>query len=69
MKNLMTASSPFRSRSLIVVLLLGNIALGLTTVLQAQTIQNQKQLIHLLFRDSLELTSYKVAALVAAHKH
>ena len=51
------------------MLLLGNVALGLTTVLQAQTIQNQKQLIHLLFRDSLELTSYKVAALVAAHKH
>ena len=51
------------------MLLLGNFALGLTTFLQAQTIQNQKQLIHLLFRDSLELTSYKVASTVAAHKH
>jgi hypothetical protein len=60
--------SGFKSRSIVLVLLMGNLALGLTTVLQARTIQDQKQLIHLLFRDSLELTSYKVAAVVTANK-
>jgi hypothetical protein len=56
-----------KSRSLILVLVLGNIALALTTMVQGQVIQGQKKLIRLLFHDSAELTAYKLAALAKKH--
>jgi hypothetical protein len=57
----MKLSQGFMNRSILFVLLAGNVVLGLTTFLQARTIQDQKTLIQSLFRDSVELTSYKVA--------
>ena len=65
----MKFSNALKSRGMVFVLLGGNLVLALTTFVQARTIQNQKQLIHMLFRDSVELTSYKIAAVAAAHKH
>lgn len=50
-----------RSRSLVLVLLIGNLALGLTTLVQADVIQGQKRLIHLLYHDSNELAAFKIA--------
>ena len=63
----MQFSNALRSRSIVFVLLGGNLILGLTTFIQAHTIQDQKQLIRVLFRDSAELTSYKIAANVKKH--
>jgi hypothetical protein len=57
----MKLSQGFMNRSILFVLLAGNVVLGLTTFLQARTIQDQKTLIQSLFRDSVELTMYKVA--------
>ncbi len=54
-------SKVLRSKGLIVALLLGNVALGFTIVVQDQIIQGQSHLIHLLFQDAAELTSYRVA--------
>ncbi len=56
-----------KSRSLIFVLVLGNVALALTTMMQGQIIQGQKNLIRLLFQDSAELTAYKLAAIAKKH--
>jgi hypothetical protein len=68
MKTPPSLSSLFKSKSLIFVLLLGNAVLGLTTFVQSEVIQDQKHLIHLLFSDSAELASLKIAATMAAHK-
>jgi hypothetical protein len=57
----MKISNALKSRSIVLVLFAGNVVLGLTTFVQSRTIQNQKQLIHILFRDSIELTTYKIA--------
>lgn len=57
-----------KSKGLVLVLLVGNVALGLTTMVQGQVIQGQKHLIRLLFQDSAELASFKIAANVANAK-
>ena len=57
-----------KSRGLILILLCGNVALGLTTMAQSEIIQGQKQLIRLLFQDSTELANVKIAAIVAKSK-
>lgn len=62
MRNWTLVGNIFKSKSLVLVLLLGNVALGLTTMAQSQVIQGQKKLIRLLFQDSAELASYKIAA-------
>ena len=56
------------SRILLIVLVLGNVTLGLTTFVQMRVINGQKDLIRLLFADSAELTSMNVAANVAKGK-
>lgn len=61
-------SRVLRSKSLILVLVLGNVTLGLTTVAQDRIIEGQKHLIHLLYQDSAELALYKIAA-KSAHRH
>jgi hypothetical protein len=61
-------SAVLNSRILLLVLILGNITLGLTTFVQSQVITGQKNLIRLLYSDSAELTSMKVAANIARGK-
>jgi hypothetical protein len=63
----MAVSNLLKSKVLIVVLLLGNVTLGLTTMEQGRIIQGQKNLIHLLFQDSAELASFKIAANLASN--
>jgi hypothetical protein len=59
-----------KSRGLVILLLCGNIALALAALAQSQIIQDQKQLIRVLYQDSAELTSFKIAANMAkAQKH
>lgn len=70
MSKTMAVSNLLRSRSMVLVLLLGNVVLGLTTMEQSRIIQGQKRLIQLLFQDSVELASVKIAANLAnARKH
>ncbi len=70
----MTMSSPLshllRSKLLIVVLLLGNVTLGMTAMVQSRVIAGQNRIIHLLYMDSTELANMKIAANVEkAKKH
>jgi hypothetical protein len=60
-------SNLLKSKILVLVLVLGNVALGATTLMQSHIIEGQKRLIRLLFRDSAELTNFKIAANMAAH--
>ena len=62
-----TLTKLLKSKSLIFVLVLGNVALALTIMVQGQIIQGQKHLIRLLFQDSAELTAYKLAAIAKKH--
>ena len=62
MLTLPSLSTLLKSKSLIFALVLGNVVLGLTTFVQSEVIQDQKHLIHLLFSDSAELASCKIAA-------
>lgn len=68
MKTPPSLSTLLKSKSLVFVLVLGNVVLGLTTFVQSQVIQDQKHLIHLLFSDSAELASLKIATNMAAHR-
>jgi hypothetical protein len=63
----MALTKLLKSKSLIFVLVLGNVALALTIMVQGQIIQGQKNLIRLLFQDSAELTAYKLAAIAKKH--
>ncbi len=70
----MTKSSPFshllRSRIITLALVLGNVTLGITTILQSHVIDGQNRIIHLLYQDSAELASMKIAAnMEKAKKH
>ncbi len=49
-------------------LILGNVTLGLTTVMQSRVIDGQKRIIHLLYIDSTELANMKIAANMAKAK-
>lgn len=62
MKSPFTASNLLRSKGLILVLILGNVALGFTIVVQNQIIEGQSKLIHLLYQDAMELATYRIAA-------
>ncbi len=64
----MAVSNLFRSKGLILVLVFGNVALGCTIIVQDRIIQGQSRLIHLLFQDAMELTTYRVAANLKAKK-
>lgn len=68
MKTPPSLATLLKSKSLLFVLVLGNVVLGLTTFVQSEVIKDQKHLIHLLFSDSAELASYKIAA-NKARKH
>jgi hypothetical protein len=48
-------------KSILMVLLLGNVTLGLTIFLQDRIIDNQRHLIRLLYHDSAELAGFKIA--------
>jgi hypothetical protein len=61
-------SNLLKSKILVLVLVLGNVALAGTIMMQDRIIQGQQQLIRLLFRDSAELASFKIAANVASAK-
>lgn len=58
-----------KSRTVVFALLMGNIALGFTIFAQAQVIDGQKQLIHMLYMDSAELANMKIARNAANAKH
>ena len=52
----------FRSKYVVLVLLLGNLALGFTAFAQSRVIAGQEQLIRLLYTDSSELANMKIIA-------
>jgi hypothetical protein len=60
-------SNLLKSKVLLVVLVLGNVALGTTTMMQSHIIDGQQRLIRLLYHDSAELANFKIAAIAAAH--
>ena len=57
-----SVSNLFKSKGVVFVLVLGNIALGCTIVVQDRIIQGQSRLIHLMYQDAFELATYRVAA-------
>ena len=62
-------SNLLKSKILIVVLVLGNVALGATAMMQNRIILGQQRLIRLLYLDSAELANFKISAnIAAAHK-
>jgi len=66
----MTLSKISRSKFIILTLVLGNVALGITTILQSRVIAGQSRIIHLLYLDSAELANMKIAAnMEKAKKH
>jgi hypothetical protein len=64
----MAVRNLLKSKSIIIVLVLGNLVLGLTTIAQGQIIQGQKRLIQLLYEDSAALNAFRVAEVVAKNK-
>jgi len=60
-----TALHDVSKKSVLVMLLLGNLTLGATIFLQDRIIENQKHLIRLLYHDSAELAGFKIARNVA----
>lgn len=61
-------SNLFKSKGLFLVLILGNVALGFTIVVQNQIIEGQSNLIHLLYQDSAALASYRIAEIQSKFK-
>jgi len=68
----MTNPSPlsriFRSKLILLALLLGNLTLGVTTIMQSRVIAGQTRLIHLLYNDSSELAGLKISINMAKVK-
>lgn len=58
----------FRSRIITLALVLGNVTLGITTFIQSRVIAGQSRIIHVLYLDSAELASMKIAANMAKAK-
>ena len=72
LKEAMTKSSPLShisgSKFIMLALLLGNVALGITTIMQSRVIAGQTHIIRLLYQDSAELANMKIAANMAKAK-
>jgi hypothetical protein len=64
----MAVSNLFKSKTLVVVLVLGNLVLALTTIAQGEIIQGQKRLIQLLYEDTAALNAFRVAEVLAKNK-
>ncbi len=68
MKVRSAVSNLFKSKGLMLVLILGNVALGFTIVVQDQIIEGQSKLIHLLYQDAAELATLRLAAIQGKFK-
>ncbi len=70
MKTLGPAWKALRSKPVLLLLILGNLTLGMLAFMQGRVIENQRTLIELLYHDSTELAGYKIIANIAhANKH